>query len=407
MTDSSLAYFFTAASLTVIGFSGHLLLLRALKQPLYLPLALCLAAVAVLICQPVLKTLAPFLQLYFLLFSLPALYLIPPCFWLYVQGITSITRGARWHFNKSHRKHFLLSAVAVGIVICTLLLPKELQQGLLVEGNEQVLQHSPPMLRNFVYVLLIATFLLVMGWVLQAAFYIYAVFRALKLYREQLKQVFASTEAQEGRWINWILTAVTGLWLLLAGILLYDNLIAPVHIQTALKDALILVLLWSIAVWGLRQKPGFAELDQKDVVSQETLLLLSEPKYQRSALDDDMADNIIQKLQRAMVQDQRYLDASLSLPKLAKHIFVSPNYVSQTLNQKLGVNFFDYVNSYRVHAAKEQLRRSNDTVLDIAMNVGFNAKSSFYTAFQKDTGYTPSQYRKISRLSAKPTAGTE
>jgi AraC-like DNA-binding protein len=404
VTDSSLAYFLTVASLTVIGFSGHLLLLRAIKQPLYLPLALCLAAIAVLICQPVFKTLVPGLQLYFLLLSLPALYIIPPCFWLYVQGITS---GGRWQLNKTHHKHFVFSAVGFGIVICTLLLPKELQQGLLVEGNEQVLQHSPPMLRNFVYGLLIATFLLVMGWALQAGYYIYAVFRDLKLYREQLKQVFASTEAQEGRWINWILAAVIGLWLLLAGILFYDNLIGPVHMQTPVKDGVILALLWSIAVWGLRQKPGFADLDQQDVASQETLLMLAEPKYQRSALYDEMADKIQQQLTAAMVQDQLYLDASLSLPKLAKHIFVSPNYVSQTLNQKLGVNFFDYVNSYRVNAAKELLCSSNDTVLDIAMNVGFNAKSSFYTAFQKETGCTPSQYRKISRLSAKPAAETD
>ena len=135
--------------------------------------------------------------------------------------------------------------------------------------------------------------------------------------------------------------------------------------------------------------------------------MLAEPKYQRSALYDEMADKIQQQLTAAMAQDHLYLDASLSLPKLAKHIFVSPNYVSQTLNQKLGVSFFDYVNSYRVNAAKELLCNSNDTVLDIAMNVGFNAKSSFYTAFQKETGCTPSQYRKTSRLLAKPTAEIE
>ena len=92
--------------------------------------------------------------------------------------------------------------------------------------------------------------------------------------------------------------------------------------------------------------------------------------------------------------DQLYLDASLSLPKLAKHIAVSPSYISQTLNEHIGMNFFDYVNHYRVGAAKTQLSSTDSTVLEIAMNVGFNAKSSFYTAFKKETQLTPLQYRQ-------------
>lgn len=404
MTDNNLAYFLTAASLAVIAFSMHLLILRAVKQALYFPLALCLGAIAVLICQPLLKILAPALQLYFLLLALPALYLIPPCFWLYVQGMTS---GGRWRLSAAHAPHFVLSGLGLVIAICALLLPAELQHALLVEGNEHALHNQPALLRNFVYGLLIVTFVMVLGWVVQAGYYIHAVFRRLGIYRAQLKQVFASTEEQEGRWINWILLAVVGLWLLLGAELLYDNLIGPVQADIPLRDYATFIMIWSIAVWGLRQKPGFAALDQNDAASQETLKLVTEVKYQRSALHDDLANNIVQKLHVAMEQDQLYLDASLSLPKLARHIAASPNYISQTLNQKLGLSFFDYVNRYRVEAAKSQLCHHDDTVLDIAMNVGFNAKSSFYSAFQKETGCTPSQYRKTSRLLAKPTAELE
>ena len=64
------------------------------------------------------------------------------------------------------------------------------------------------------------------------------------------------------------------------------------------------------------------------------------------------------------------------------------------MNESIGMNFFDYVNKYRVEMAKHQLQHSSDTVIDIAMNVGFNAKSSFYTAFKKVAQQTPSQYRK-------------
>lgn len=397
MTDHALAYFFNAASLAIIIFSLHLCLSRARHQRFYWPLAGCLLAIAVLICQPWLKLLAPAFRPLLLLLALPALYLLPPCFWLYVQGLTS---SSRWQFQPGHYRHFALSLLALLIVIATLLLPADIRHALLVLGNDQILQSAPVLLRNFVYGLLILTFGLVIGWCVQAGCYLFAIGRRLHLYRTQLKQIFASTERQELRWLVALLVAVVGMWLFAALCLLYDNLIAPISFHPTLQQWVILLLVWCISSWGLRQKPGFAELDQTDaehaaalhVVS--TLSSSSEPKYQRSALHQELACSIAAKLAQAMTQQQLYLDASLSLPKLAKHIATSPSYISQTLNEHIGMNFFDYVNHYRVAAAKIQLSSTDTTVLDIAMNVGFNAKSSFYTAFKKETQLTPLQYRQ-------------
>lgn len=395
MSESAVAYFLTCISLAIIGFSVHLLLLRSNKQPVYLALAGCLTAIAVLICQPVVKELAPDLQLLFLLLALPTIYLIPPCFWLYVQGITSSTR---WRPERVHLKHFVLSGIGLFIVICALLLPGELRHAMLVEGDDAALTSTTGVVRVIVYGLVIITFMMVMGWVVQAGFYVHAVFRRLHSYRAHLRELFASTEAQEGRWIQWLLFAVGGVWLFAAGNLLYDNLVAPVRSDALIGDLVILVMIWSVAIWGLRQKPGFEELYQSNHETQKVLKSITEQKYQRSALNEQLADSIVSKLNHAMEQDRVFLDASLSLPKLARHISRSAYHISQTLNETMGVNFFDYVNRYRVIAAKEQLQRTDDTVLDIAMNVGFNAKSSFYTAFKKEAGITPNQYRKANRV---------
>lgn len=102
----------------------------------------------------------------------------------------------------------------------------------------------------------------------------------------------------------------------------------------------------------------------------------------------------MQTIEKAMNEDAVYLDASLSLQKLAKHISTSPNCISQAPNQTLKLSFFDYVNKHRVDTAKRMLAQEDDTVLNVAMKVGFNSKSSFYTAFKKEAGQTPSQYRK-------------
>ena len=394
ITDQPLAYLCNAAALSIIVFSLSLLLLRVKSQPYYWPLAGCFLAIAILIAQPWLKLLAPSLQQLFLLLALPALYLLPPCFWLYVQGLTS---SQRWQFQRQHLPHFGLSGVAFFIVIAALCLPATIRDGLLVHGSEQVLTSAPPLLGNTVYGLLILTFLMVIGWCVQAGCYLFAVARRLHQYRAQLKQVFASTERQELGWIVGLLVAVIGVWLLASVSLLIDNLVKPLRLDPNLQSIVTLLLVWSLASWGLRQKPGFAELyqsDDKEIVSLNVLPSVADSKYQRSALDSVQASSIAEKLTKAMTADQLYLDASLSLPKLAKHIAVSPSYISQTLNEHIGMNFFDYVNHYRVAAAKIQLSSTDTTVLDIAMNVGFNAKSSFYTAFKKETQLTPSQYRQ-------------
>ncbi len=243
-TDQPLAYLCNAAALSILVFSLSLLLLRAKNQPYYWPLAGCLLAIAILIAQPWLKLLAPSLQQLFLLLALPALYLLPPCFWLYVQGLTS-SQG--WQFKRQHLSHFGLSGLAFFIVIAALCLPAAIRDGLLLHGSEQILTLAPPLLRNTVYGLLILTLGLVIGWCVQAGYYLFAVARRLHQYRAQLKQIFASTERQELGWIVGLLVAVISVWLLASVTLLIDNLVKPMRLDPNLQSIITLLLVWSLA----------------------------------------------------------------------------------------------------------------------------------------------------------------
>ena len=119
-----------------------------------------------------------------------------------------------------------------------------------------------------------------------------------------------------------------------------------------------------------------------------------ENKYQRSALDSEQSNRIASKIEMAIKTEQLYLDSQLTLHKLANHLAISANYISQTLNETLSTNFFDYVNKWRIEAAKELVIENNKTIEEIADSVGFNARSSFYKAFKLYTGITPGAYRK-------------
>lgn len=130
-------------------------------------------------------------------------------------------------------------------------------------------------------------------------------------------------------------------------------------------------------------------------------------KYEKSALSADAAARIERKLRVAMDTKRLHRDPNLSLWALAQHIGATPNNVSQTLNDRVGESFFEFVNSYRISDAQHKLANSADTVLDITYEVGFNSRSSFYTAFKRVTGQTPSSYRKLMSARKGPDDGTK
>jgi AraC-like DNA-binding protein len=153
-----------------------------------------------------------------------------------------------------------------------------------------------------------------------------------------------------------------------------------------------LAITWVIGIWGVRQQPGLIR-NLPDDAPAPTRSALQPAKYERSALTDDHAARIAAKIEQAMSRDMLYRDANLSLWDLAKHIKVTSNYVSQTLNMTLNSNFFDYVNKWRIKDAVKQLRDTDETILVVAYDVGFNSRSSFYNAFKREMGTTPSKLR--------------
>ena len=109
------------------------------------------------------------------------------------------------------------------------------------------------------------------------------------------------------------------------------------------------------------------------------------------------ADKYLQRLKFLMDDSKMYADPDLKLALVAEKMELPPHQLSKLMNDALGKTFPDFVNEYRV---KEFIRRINDSkyrsysVFGIAMDVGFNSKSSFNNTFKKITGKTPSQFRK-------------
>jgi AraC-like DNA-binding protein len=121
-------------------------------------------------------------------------------------------------------------------------------------------------------------------------------------------------------------------------------------------------------------------------------------RYKKSTLTLERSDIYLQRLLNRMNSEKPYLDGDLTLQKLAKALAISPHHLSQTINEQLNQNFFDFINTYRIEEAKRMLldpAKKHYSILTVSEEVGFNSKSAFSTAFKKQVNMTPSEFRKI------------
>ena len=117
-------------------------------------------------------------------------------------------------------------------------------------------------------------------------------------------------------------------------------------------------------------------------------------KYARSKLTGLDADSLSQKLTGLMETQRLYARDDLKLGDLATQLSLTPHQLSELINRKFSLGFFAFINRYRVEEAKRLLTEGEQNVLEIAMQVGFNNKSSFNESFTRFAGCTPVEYRK-------------
>jgi len=153
------------------------------------------------------------------------------------------------------------------------------------------------------------------------------------------------------------------------------------------------VFLFVLGYYGFKHTNVFVDYSYDDERSEK-------PKnsgYQKSGLSATKAKAYHQELLTFMETEKPYLNGELKASELAKFLGITPNHLSQVLNKIQSQNFFDFVNSYRI---REVIRKMEDpkyshyTLLALALDSGFNSKTSFNTIFKKSMNQTPSSYYK-------------
>ena len=96
-----------------------------------------------------------------------------------------------------------------------------------------------------------------------------------------------------------------------------------------------------------------------------------------------------------------YMLYDVSLDSISDILNINASYFSMLFKKSFGVNFVDYLTSLRINAARELLTDPFLSAAEVANMVGYESPNYFTRVFKKNTGLTPTEYRKTSAASGK------
>ena len=130
----------------------------------------------------------------------------------------------------------------------------------------------------------------------------------------------------------------------------------------------------------------------------ELIVLDFTKKYKSyKAFDNSEGEDYVQQIKIQLEEHKIFTNPELRLADVAALIGLPQHQLSKLINEKFGKSFNDLINEYRVQEFISRINQpqfQNLSVFGLALDVGFNTKSSFNNTFKKITGKTPSEFRK-------------
>lgn len=99
-------------------------------------------------------------------------------------------------------------------------------------------------------------------------------------------------------------------------------------------------------------------------------------------------------IRKIMDEIKEHYTENITLTGLAEKYSISVSYLSELLKEHLQLSFSEYISSKRIQKAKELLADDSLSIEQIAEQTGYNDYFYFTKVFKKNTGISPSKYRK-------------
>lgn len=229
----------------------------------------------------------------------------------------------------------------------------------------------------------------------QSLFYVVASYIRIRKHKKNILKFASNVKVVDLFWLERVIYAL--LFILI--VIIFYNLFISFKSLNLFMNVLLQIVIFDIAYHSLRQK----EIFPMDNEMKEEIVLISNEsendEFRKKIISDEELVILKTQLNEFMHNREPYLDPDLSLIKLSELFGTTPHRLSYILNSGFNKNFFNFINSYRVEKAKLLLNNSDMnqySILGIAFESGFNSKSTFHTIFKKETGFTPTDFKKRS-----------
>ncbi|MBC7569159.1 MAG: helix-turn-helix domain-containing protein [Spirosoma sp.] len=323
------------------------------------------------------------------------IFLYAPLFYFYLQRLLFNTKtvSSRWTY------HFAPSIALLFAYLPFLLMDSRLFQNKIIAQDWAL------------WTVFLTVGVLGWGWNL----YYWGLYqRAIHFYREQYKTHYSYEQnLQYLSTVLFIQAACLSLWFFMflmlgAGwVFGFDS----IPIVERIIDGIWLVfslITYFVGYFAIHQPETFKVAPQTfsifdDVLDSPLQPVLVTPAKEHSP-DPETLSPLKEKVDSYVLKHKLYTNPQLSLNELATKLKMPPHTLSRVINDGFGVNFFDFINTYRIEEFK---RRAEDphykqyTLLGIAYEVGFNSKSAFNRSFKKITGNTPREYFNLTHEPAE------
>lgn len=229
---------------------------------------------------------------------------------------------------------------------------------------------------------------------LSGIYYFLLINQLLLQHKQRILLQYSNHEKINLSWLRFLFYGMVVMWLL---IVFWRN------DQVIFSAATIFTIF--IGYFGIKQVGLLPTQKLKEEVNTATMqentdakeLIIEKKKYAKSGLSEDAALELHIKLCSLMKNEKPYTEPELKLIDLSDKLNTHPNYLSQVINEKEGVNFYEYINRLRIEEFKEMISRKENqqfTIIGLAFECGFNSKASFNRFFKKTTGLSPAEYIK-------------
>lgn len=206
-------------------------------------------------------------------------------------------------------------------------------------------------------------------------------------YNKRIKNSFSTIDKIDLSWLLYLVFGTVVIWLIVVFSYMLDFIYGQQLQANMLIYIALSIFLYTFAIKSYKQSEIEISLNEKE----------EGKTYRKSGLDEEKADELLERILNFMKTEKPFLDEKLNLSQLSQKVGISSHNISEVINTKLKQNFYDFINSYRVEEVKkliEQDKNSTFNILAHGFEAGFSSKSAFYTSFKKFTNQTPAEFRK-------------